>query len=189
MQDSGFSQLSLRVDHLQAWCLSFLSLLSLHPPLPFSLGERRETVIVPPRGSLGSSAGGEALLMKCPKPECPWERPRNAGVWEGGCTVVFSSGPLCQVTAVYVSRKRRDFFKEQFLDAFSLYFIVTSFFVLIFLEYFDLKKRVVYTSCKSFSHLPLRFLFPCLSHLLKYILSLTWFLLDKEKWKICKTFS
>ena len=69
--------------------------------------------------------------MKCPKPDCLRGRPRNAGVWEGSCVVV-SSVPLCQVTTVYVSRKKERgfcFVLRTVSRRFSLllYFIITSF--------------------------------------------------------------
>lgn len=72
-----------------------------------------------PGGCSGLRCRGRGLASVGTSEKC-WR-------WEGSCAVVLSV-PLGQVTTVYVSGKRKRFlFKAQFLDAFSFYFIITSF--------------------------------------------------------------
>lgn len=112
-------------------------------------------MIVPLRGSSGSGAG-RSLACEMSEPDCASvDVQEMLEFWKGSCAVVFFSVTVCQVTTVYVSRKRREFLKK-FLDArrFSLllYFVITSFCSYLPLEPFDFKKFTLYISCRSFSH-------------------------------------
>lgn len=130
--------------------------------------------------------------MKCPKPECACGDVQ--GVLEFGKEVVLSSShrflfaKLLLFTCLGRGKRVCVCFKNSSQMLFPFILLLLPVFCFLPLEPFDLKTFVVFTSCKSFSHNLLGFLFPSLSFLLNYIISLTRLLFDKEKWKICKTF-
>lgn len=62
LQDPRLARLSLGVGHRQVLCPAFLSLLSLHPPLPLSLSERKGDSESPPERFVGQWCREEPCL-------------------------------------------------------------------------------------------------------------------------------